>query len=127
MVMRPPPPKPVNARMQLRVTISVAKPHPRHPMANVVVAIKNRGRRPKMSEMRPYNGWTAVLVTRYEVVSHDAVLAESNSELITAYVAAVMVPSKAFKKTLLMMASWIQRKPLGGFQCSSSLGARRRG
>jgi hypothetical protein len=35
-----------------------------------------------------------VLVTRYDVVSHDAVFAASKSELITAYVAAVMVVSK---------------------------------
>jgi len=35
-----------------------------------------------------------VLVTRYEVVSHDAEFAALNSELMTAYVAAVIVPSK---------------------------------
>ena len=67
-----------------------------------------------------------MLVTRYDVVSHDAVLAASNSELMTAYVAAVIVPSKPYRKTLDMMATWIQRKPLGGFQASSS-GARRSG
>jgi hypothetical protein len=79
-----------------------------------------------MSDTRPYRGWNAVLVTRYEVVSHDAVLAASNSELITAYVAAVMVPSKPYKKTLDMMATWIHKNPRGGFQESSS-GARRSG
>jgi len=46
-----------------------------------------------------------VLVIKYDVVSHEAVLAASKSELMTAYVAAVMVPSKPYRKTLLMMAT----------------------
>lgn len=73
---------------------------------------------------------------RYEVVSHDAVLAALNSELITAYVEAVMVPSNPERKTFDMIADndsefqlqllltdvlpiWTQRKPLGGVQISS--------
>ena len=51
---------------------------------NVIVAVKNDVRRPKISEKRPYSGWNAVLVIRYEVVNHEAVLAALNSELITA-------------------------------------------
>lgn len=47
-----------------------------------------------MSEKRPYNGWKAVEVTRYDVVSQLAVFAAPNSELITVYVDAVTVPSK---------------------------------
>lgn len=62
------------------MTISFASPHPRHPKPNNTVDTKKHGLRPKMSEMRPYSGCTAVLVTRYEVVSHEAVLAASNSE-----------------------------------------------
>jgi hypothetical protein len=41
---------------------------------------------------------------RYEVVSHDAVLAALNSELITAYVEAVMLPSNPERKTFDMIA-----------------------
>jgi hypothetical protein len=52
-----------------------------------------------MSEKRPYSGWQAVLAIKYDVVSQDAVLAALNSELITAYVEAVMVPSKPLRKT----------------------------
>ena len=51
---------------------------------NVIVAVKNDVRRPTISEKRPYSGWNAVLVIRYEVVNHEAVLAALNSELITA-------------------------------------------
>jgi hypothetical protein len=41
---------------------------------------------------------------RYEVVSHEAVLAALNSELMTAYVDAVMVPSKPARNTFAKMA-----------------------
>ena len=92
-VISPPPPKPVNARIALTVMTFVARPQPRQPAANVIVETKKHIRRPKMSEKRPYNGWNAVLVTRYAVVSQLAVFAASNSELMTAYVAAVIVPS----------------------------------
>ena len=80
--------------MQLRKITSRARPQPRQPKAKVTVDTKKQTRRPKMSEKRPYSGWKAVLVRRYDVVSHEAVLAASNSELMTAYVAAVMVVSK---------------------------------
>merc|ERR1712000_645546 len=83
-VMRPPPPNPVKARMRFRVTTSPATPQPRQPTPNVVVATKNKIRRPKMSLTRPYRGCTAVVVTRYDVVSQDAEFAASNSELMTA-------------------------------------------
>jgi hypothetical protein len=42
---------------------------------------------------------------RYEVVSQDAVFAASNSELMTAYVDAVMVLSKPYRKTFVMIAA----------------------
>ena len=83
-VIKPPPPIPVSARIRFNVTISRATPQPIHPAMNVIVAVKNDVRRPKMSEKRPYSGWNAVLVIRYEVVNHEAVLAALNSELITA-------------------------------------------
>jgi hypothetical protein len=94
MVIKPPPPKPVNALMEFNKITLFARPHPKQPTANVDVAMKKQGLRPNMSETRPYSGWKAVLVMRYEVVNHDAVLAASNSELMTAYVEAVMVLSK---------------------------------
>lgn len=93
-VISPPPPKPVNALIQFKSIISPATPQPKHPREKVAVDTKKHTLRPKMSEKRPYRGWNAVLVTRYDVVSHDAVFAASKSELITAYVAAVMVVSK---------------------------------
>jgi len=46
-----------------------------------------------------------VLVTRYEVVSQEAVLAALNSELMRVYVDAVKVLSKPQRKTLAQMAS----------------------
>lgn len=52
-------------------------------------------------------------------MSHDAVLAALNSELITAYAEAVMVPSNPERKTFDMIAIWTQRNPLGGAQVSS--------
>lgn len=45
-----------------------------------------------------------MLVIKYEVVNQDAVLAALNSELMTAYVEAVIVPSKPARKTLDMIA-----------------------
>ena len=47
-------------------------------------------------------------------------LAASKSELMTAYVAAVIVLSNPYKKTLAKIASSIQTKPRGGFHDSSS-------
>lgn len=93
-VMRPPPPKPVNARIKLTARMFVPRPHPRQPVANEKVETKKQTRLPKMSEKRPYNGWKAVEVIKYAVVSQLAVLAAPNSELITAYVDAVTVPLK---------------------------------
>lgn len=61
-----------------------ATPQPRQPIMKVIVAVKKEVRRPKISEKRPYSGWNAVLVMRYDVVNQDAVLAALNSELITA-------------------------------------------
>lgn len=46
-----------------------------------------------------------MLVMRYEVVSHDALFAALNSELIKAYVEAVIVPSKPDRKTLAKIAT----------------------
>lgn len=69
-----------------------------------MVEAKKQIRRPKMSEMRPYRGWTAVEAMRYAVVSQDALFVASNSELMTAYVAAMMVPSNALRNTLFMRA-----------------------
>jgi hypothetical protein len=45
-----------------------------------------------------------VLVIRYEVVSQDEVFAALNSELISAYVDAVIVPSNPERKTFAKMA-----------------------
>lgn len=60
------------------------------------------------------------------MVSHDALLAAPNSELMTAYVDAVMVPSKPYRKTLVMMAISIHMNPEGGVHVASS-GASRMG
>lgn len=64
--------------------MSCATEQPKQPSMKVTAEMKKQTRRPKMSEKRPYNGWQAVLEIRYDVVSHDAVLAALNSELITA-------------------------------------------
>jgi hypothetical protein len=45
-----------------------------------------------------------VLVIKYEVVNQEAVFAALNSELISAYVEAVIVPSNPARKTLVKMA-----------------------
>jgi hypothetical protein len=82
----------------------VAVAHPKHPSKNVRVETKKHTLLPKISEKRPYKGWNAVLVIRYDVVSHDALLAALNSELIRAYVEAVTVPSKPERKTLAQSA-----------------------
>jgi hypothetical protein len=93
-VISPAPPSPDNALMQLRKIIPFAAPQPRHPRENVTVDTKKQILRPKISERRPYKGRKAVLVTRYDVVSHEAMFAASKWELMTAYVDAVMVVSK---------------------------------
>jgi hypothetical protein len=46
-----------------------------------------------------------VLVTRYAVVSHTTVSAALKDEPMTAYVDAVMVPSKPERKTLQKIAA----------------------
>jgi hypothetical protein len=93
-----------------------ARPQPRQPKRKVIVAVKKHTRRPRMSEKRPYNGWKAVVVMRYAVVSQDIVFAALKSEPMTAYVDAVIVPSNPERKTLQKMArclvSW--RTKMGG-------------
>jgi len=61
-----------------------ATPHPRQPSEKVIVAVKKQARRPRTSEKRPYSGWKAVVVMRYEVVIQETVLAAWKSEPITA-------------------------------------------
>ena len=104
MVMSPPPPKPVKALMRTSMIMLDATAQPRHPSMKVTVDTKKHTRLPKMSEKRPYSGWKAVLVMRYDVVSQAALLAALKSELIKAYVEAVMVPSKPDRKTLAQSA-----------------------
>ena len=91
--------------MRFSETTSGANPQPKQPIKNVIVAVKKQTRRPKISENLPYNGWKAVEVIRYEVVSHEIVLAALNSDPITAYVDAVIVPSKPDRKTLENIAA----------------------
>ena len=103
-VIKPPPPTPASARMRFKKTTSRAIAQPKQPRRKQKVAVKKQGRRPNRPEKRPYSGWKAVLVIKYEVVNHDAVLAALNSELMTAYVDAVIVPSNPDRNTLDMMA-----------------------
>lgn len=84
MVMSPPPPSPVSALIRFKVITSGARAQPKQPSRKVMVAVKKQVRRPKTSENRPYSGWNAVLVIRYDVVSHDIVFAALNSDPITA-------------------------------------------
>ena len=67
---------------------------------NVTVDTKKQRRRPNRSDSLPYSGWNAVLVMRYDVVSQAALFAASNSELMAAYVDAVMVMSNPDRNTL---------------------------
>lgn len=92
-VVRPPPPKPLKARIRLRNTTFVASPHPRQPAANVIVDTKKHILLPSISTVK--SGWNAVVVNKYEVVCHETVFAESKSELIMADVAAVIVLSSS--------------------------------
>ncbi|KAL2149006.1 hypothetical protein VTH82DRAFT_1692 [Thermothelomyces myriococcoides] len=82
--MSPPPPKPVRARMMSSISILSATEQPKQPVMNVTVDMKKQIQRPNMSENRPYSGWKAVLVTRYAVVNHAALLAALNSEPMAA-------------------------------------------
>jgi hypothetical protein len=107
-VISPPPPRPVRALIKFSVTTSGARPHPKHPSRNVAVATKKQVRRPKMSENRPYRGWNAVLVIKYDVVNHETVFAVLNSDPITAYVAAVIVPSKPARNTFEKIAGQVR-------------------
>lgn len=104
MVISPPPPNPVKARMMSSVNMFGATAQPKQPSMKVIVDTRKQTRLPKMSENRPYNGWKAVLVIRYDVVSHDALFAALKSELIRAYVDAVMVLSNPDKKALIHKA-----------------------
>ena len=105
MVISQPPPSPVSPLMRFRKMILGARPQPRQPKRKVIVAVKKHTRRPRMSEKRPYSGWKAVVVMRYAVVSQDIVFAALKSEPMTAYVDAVIVPSKPDRKTLQKIAS----------------------
>jgi hypothetical protein len=98
------PPSPARALIAFKVMISGARPHPKHPIRNVMVAVKKHTLLPRMSENRPYKGWNAVLVIKYEVVSQDTLFAALNPDPITAYVEAVIVPSKPYRKTLANIA-----------------------
>jgi hypothetical protein len=104
MVISPPPPNPVTALMTMSVSMVSATEHPKQPIMKVTVDMKKHIRRPNMSENRPYSGWNAVLVIKYEVVNHAALLAALKSELIAAYVEAVMVPSNPERNTLAQRA-----------------------
>jgi hypothetical protein len=84
MVIRPPPPNPVTARMMSSISMLPATEHPKHPTMKVTVEMKKHILRPNMSENRPYKGWNAVLVIKYDVVSHAALLAALKSELMAA-------------------------------------------
>ncbi len=77
-----------------------ATAQPKHPTAKVMVEMKKHIRRPNMSEKRPYSGWNAVLVIRYDVVNQAALLAALKSEPMAAYVEAVIVPSNPERNTL---------------------------
>jgi hypothetical protein len=57
---------------------------PKQPSMKASVDTKKHILRPNMSENRPYRGWKAVLVTKYDVVSQAALLAALKSELIAA-------------------------------------------
>ena len=109
MVISPPPPTPVRHLIALRKKIVLAAAQPRHPNIKVTVDTKKQVLRPNMSENRPYNGWKAVLVIRYEVVSHEALLAARKSELINAYVEAVIVPSNPDRNTFAQSAVIIRK------------------
>jgi hypothetical protein len=92
-VISPPPPKPVKPRIRFNDTISGARPQPKQPSRKAIVAVKKQSLRPRMSLKRPYRGWNAVEVMRYEVVTHEIVFSALNWDPITAYVDAVIVPS----------------------------------
>jgi len=49
-VIKPPPPMPVNALMALRNKMFVASEHPKQPVAKVMADTKKQARRPKISE-----------------------------------------------------------------------------
>jgi hypothetical protein len=83
-VINPPPPNPVTARIMSSISMLSATEQPKHPIIKVTVDMKKQIRRPNMSENRPYSGWKAVLVIRYEVVSQAALLAALKSELMAA-------------------------------------------
>lgn len=55
-VIRPPPPIPVSARMRFKKITSFATAHPRHPRRKDIVEVKKQVRRPNISEKRPYKG-----------------------------------------------------------------------
>jgi hypothetical protein len=108
-VISPPPPNPVTARIMLSVNMLSATEQPKQPTIKATVEIKKHIRRPNMSEKRPYSGWNAVLVIRYDVVSQAALLAALKSEPMAAYVDAVMVPSKPERKTLAHRAVGLRK------------------
>lgn len=83
-----------------RTSILLATEQPKQPTMKVTVEMKKHIRRPNISEKRPYNGWKAVLVIKYEVVNQAALFAALKSDPMAAYVDAVMVPSTPDKKTL---------------------------
>jgi len=91
---------PVTALIMSKKIISFAAEHPKQPIPNNEVAIRKQTLRPNRSENRPYSGWAAVLVRRYDVVIREARFDARKSELMAAYVEAVTVPSKPARKTL---------------------------
>jgi hypothetical protein len=83
-VISPPPPKPVTALIMSSPSILCEMEQPKQPIMKASVDTKKHILRPNMSENRPYSGWKAVLVTKYDVVSQAALLAALKSELIAA-------------------------------------------
>lgn len=53
MVINPPPPKPVTARITMSVHMLPATEHPKQPVMKVMVEMKKQMRRPNMSENLP--------------------------------------------------------------------------
>ena len=70
-VIRPPPPRPCNARARMSASRLCARAHAAEAIVNTANAPRSMRRRPKRSPRWPYNGAATVAAIRYATTTHD--------------------------------------------------------
>ena len=99
MAINPPPPIPATTRPAIMLHSDVARPHIRFPAAKKTLLKKSPVRREKISVKRPERGWQAELAMRYADASQERRESELKESEMGAESVAIMVASRAPRKT----------------------------